>query len=80
MSSTSAPPLAKPAIPPFPSPLSENFSGGLIGSSVTLPPNFAFTGPIFKTTFASSSVSECLTNSSQPGMHSFKISGSLSPA
>jgi hypothetical protein len=40
-------------------------------SSVTLPPNFALTGPTFSVTLASSSVSEFLISSSQPGMHSF---------
>src|SRR5437764_328106 len=47
---------------------------------VTLPLKVAFTGPTATLAVACSSVSLSFSSASQPGMHCFRISGSLSAA
>src|SRR6266513_2130954 len=79
-SRTVAPPLAKPATPPEPSPEMRYLFGGSRSDSVTLPPKVAFTGPTLNTTVAVISVGEDISRDWQPGMDFFKISGSLSAA
>ena len=55
-------------------------SGGLRLDRVMFDVNFALTGPILARIDAVSSVSECISIDSQPGMHWPRTSGSLSAA
>src|SRR5579883_593869 len=77
---TAAPPLAKPATPPWPSPEILYPLGASMSDSVTLPLKAALTGPMRSRTLAVISVSESLSSDSQPGMQACSTAGSFSAA